>query len=184
MHVYRMMNMLKKNKNTLLAASALCVIGAWEINAQDVPIDDQNMKVIKYAERAPVQGSSKYFTGSVTVDSPFASEAEDAYRGAIVNFDAGARAAWHSHPLGQTLIVISGRGFVQKEGEAAQEIVPGDVVWIPKNVKHWHGAAPDSSMSHVAIVEEVDGSATAWMEHVSDGEYEASTKKHIVSPSD
>ena len=91
--------------------------------------------------------------------------------GASVTFEPGARTAWHTHPLGQTLFVLSGVGRVQKLGEPVQEIKPGDTVWIAPGEKHWHGAAPDVAMSHIAIQEAVDGVAVTWMEHVSDADY-------------
>ncbi len=130
---------------------------------------EKSVRVIR--KTAPVSGSTDKFTGDVTVESLFASESIDSYRGGIVNFEAGARTAWHIHPYGQTLIVISGRGLVQSEGEASQEIVPGDVVWIPANERHWHGAAPDSPMSHVAISSPRDGATVEWHEHVTDEQY-------------
>jgi 4-carboxymuconolactone decarboxylase len=129
----------------------------------------KSVKVIRNGK--PTKGSADYFTGHVTVESRFLSEKPDSYRGGIVNFDAGARTAWHTHPFGQTLIVISGRGLVQSEGEAAQEILPGDVVWIPPNERHWHGAAPNGPMSHVAISAPSNGSTVEWMEHVNDEQY-------------
>jgi quercetin dioxygenase-like cupin family protein len=126
----------------------------------------KSVKVIR--KGAPTNGSPDYFTGDVTIESRFSSEIPDSYGGAIVNFEDGARTAWHTHPLGQTLIVISGRGLVQSEGENAQEILPGDVVWIPANERHWHGAAPNSPMSHVAISVPCNGGTVDWMEHVDD----------------
>ncbi|MCW5552185.1 MAG: carboxymuconolactone decarboxylase family protein [Verrucomicrobiae bacterium] len=129
----------------------------------------KSVKVIK--NKAPTKGAAAHFTGNVTVESQFASEILNGYRGAIVTFDAGARTAWHSHPLGQTLIVVSGRGLVQSEGDAVQEILPGDVVWIPPNELHWHGAAPDSPMSHVAISDPLNDSTVKWMEPVSNEQY-------------
>ncbi|APG23970.1 (R)-mandelonitrile lyase [Syntrophotalea acetylenica] len=128
-----------------------------------------SVKVIK--NQAPTKGSEDYFTGNVTVESRFSSETPDSYRGGIVNFEPRARTAWHTHPFGQTLIVISGRGLVQSEGDAIQEILPGDVVWIPANERHWHGATPDSPMSHVAISDPMNGSTVEWMEHVRDEQY-------------
>lgn len=129
----------------------------------------KSVKVTKNG--APTKGAAGYFTGNVTVESRFASEIPNGYRGAIVKFEAGARTAWHSHPLGQTLIVVSGRGLVRSEGEAVQEILPGDVVWIPPNERHWHGAAPDSPMAHVAISDPVNDSTVKWMEPVSNEQY-------------
>lgn len=122
---------------------------------------------------APVTAPSDHFTGKATVASRFKSEASGSYAGGIVNFEQGARTAWHTHPAGQSLIITSGRGLVQSEGEDIQEVYPGDVVWIPANERHWHGAAPDSAMSHVAISEPLNDSTVSWMEQVSDGEYMA-----------
>ena len=104
----------------------------------------------------------------MTIDSPFASKASGSYSGGIVTFQVGARTAWHTHPAGQTLIVLTGRGLVQSEGDPVQEIQPGNVVWIPADVRHWHGAAPNDAMSHVAIAEPVNGSTVTWMEQVND----------------
>lgn len=117
-----------------------------------------------------VVASSDYFSGKATVEARFKSEATDKYRGGIVNFDKGARTAWHTHPAGQTLIITAGRGLVQSEGADIQEVGPGDVVWIPANSRHWHGATADSFMSHVAISEPVAGATVAWQEKVSDEE--------------
>lgn len=129
----------------------------------------KSVKVIKSGP--PTTGAADHFTGKVTVESRFASEIPNGYRGAIVMFEAGARTAWHTHPLGQTLIVISGRGLVQSEGHSAQEILPGDVIWIPPNERHWHGAAPDSPLSHVAISAPLNDSTVEWMEPVTDEQY-------------
>jgi len=135
------------------------------------PPVNQTKSVTVIRNGKPTKGSADYFTGHVTVESRFSSEIPNSYRGGIVNFEAGARTAWHTHPLGQTLIVISGRGLVQSEGEAVQEILPGDVVWIPANERHWHGAAPNSPMSHVAISAPRNDSTVEWMEHVNDEQY-------------
>jgi 4-carboxymuconolactone decarboxylase len=129
----------------------------------------KSAKVIRKGQ--PTKGSADYFTGHVTVESRFSSEIPNSYSGGIVNFEAGARTAWHTHPLGQTLIVISGRGLVQSEGEVVQEIMPGDVVWIPANARHWHGAASNSPMSHVAISAPRNDLTVEWMEHVNDEQY-------------
>lgn len=118
------------------------------------------------------KGSAEWFTGTVRIDPLF--EAHDPARagGASVTFVPGARTAWHSHPLGQTLIVTAGCGRVQRWGGAIEEIRPGDVVWIPPGEKHWHGAAPTTAMTHIAIQEYLDGKAADWMEHVSDEQYQ------------
>ncbi len=113
------------------------------------------------------------FTGSARVDSPFQGSAPARISGARVLFSPGARTAWHTHPLGQTLIVTAGTGRVQRWGDAVDEIRQGDVVWIPPGQKHWHGGAPNSSMTHIAIAEQLDGKTVDWMEKVSDAQYGA-----------
>jgi quercetin dioxygenase-like cupin family protein len=117
------------------------------------------------------KGPAEYFTGNVRIDPLFAPPEPARAAGNAVTFEPGARTAWHTHPLGQTLIVIAGCGRVQRRGEPAQEIRPGDVVWIPAAEKHWHGAAPTTAMTHIAVQEQLDGKAVDWMEHVSDEQY-------------
>lgn len=119
------------------------------------------------------QGPAENFTGSVRVDPLFQANAPARASGSLVTFEPGARTAWHTHPLGQILIVTSGTGRVQRWGDPVEEIRQGDVVWIPPGQKHWHGAAPNSSMAHIAIVEQLDGKSVEWMEKVSDAEYGA-----------
>lgn len=116
-------------------------------------------------------GPAEYFTGKVRVDGRFQGSNGARVSGGIVTFEPGARTAWHTHPLGQTLIVTAGVGRVQQEGQAIQVIRPGDTVWIPPGVKHWHGAAAGNGMSHVAIAELLDGSAVQWLEQVSEEDY-------------
>ena len=158
---------LRDNVGAQVADNGAQVLG--EVLGKPVPA--ASSKTVKVTRKAtPVNASPEYFTGNVTIESRFASEASDSYGGGIVNFAAGARTAWHTHPAGQTLVVISGRGLIRSEGEAVQEILPGDVVWIPANVRHWHGAARDSALSHVAIAEPQNGSTVKWMEHVSDAQ--------------
>jgi 4-carboxymuconolactone decarboxylase len=118
-------------------------------------------------------GPAESFTGSVRVDQPFQAGAPGRVSGARVTFEPGARTAWHSHPLGQTLIVTSGVGRVQRWGDPVDEIRPGDVVWIPAGQKHWHGASPTTGMTHIAIVERLDGKSVDWMEKVADEQYGA-----------
>ena len=118
-----------------------------------------------------MQGPQEWFTGSVRLDPLFQNQAETRASGALVTFEPGARTAWHTHPAGQTLIVQSGLGLVQREGGPIEEIRPGDVVWFAPNEKHWHGASPKKAMSHIAIQEAVDGTAVTWMEHVNDEQY-------------
>lgn len=120
-------------------------------------------------------GAADHFTGRVRVDMPFRAEAPARVGGGLVTFEPGARTAWHTHPLGQTLIVTQGVGLVQRWGGPLQEIRPGDVVWIPPTEKHWHGATPSTAMSHLAISEQLDGKSVHWMEKVSDAQYRGST---------
>jgi len=124
--------------------------------------------------RASTQANPDYFTGTVRMD-PLISTPHPARLNAIsVTFEAGARTAWHTHPLGQSLIVTSGMGWVQKEGERIQTIRPGDVVWFEPGEKHWHGATATTAMTHIALQEALDGVAADWLEQVSDAEYSAS----------
>lgn len=116
-------------------------------------------------------GPSSNFTGAVRVDSRFSATAPATVGGATVTFEPGARTAWHTHPLGQTLIVTAGVGLVQHWGGDVQEIRPGDIAWIPPGVKHWHGATATTAMSHIAISEALDGKSVEWMEHVTDEQY-------------
>ncbi len=116
-------------------------------------------------------GPADYFTGTVRIDAPFQAGAPARVGGATVTFEPGARTAWHTHPLGQTLIVTAGIGTVQEWGRPAQTLRPGDTVWIPPGVKHWHGARADVAMTHIAIAEAVDGSPVTWMEPVTDAQY-------------
>ncbi|WP_136659422.1 cupin domain-containing protein [Nitratireductor sp. XY-223] len=131
------------------------------------------MDIFKAGSRPSGSGSADYFTGDVTTD-PIVSAAAPARVAALrVRFAPGARTAWHTHPLGQTLYVVSGAGLVQKEGEAAVRILPGDTVWIPPGEKHWHGATAGNAMAHIAIHEALDGSNVTWLEQVSDEDYAA-----------
>jgi quercetin dioxygenase-like cupin family protein len=134
------------------------------------------MDVKRNGSQPSEKGPEEYFTGSVRIDSPFQGSALARVGGAIVTFEPGARTAWHTHPLGQTLIVTSGCGWVQSEGGPKVEIRPGDVIWCPPGEKHWHGATPTTGMTHIAIVEQLDGKAVEWMEKVSDEQYQAALK--------
>lgn len=131
------------------------------------------MNIIPLGSQAPGKGPSDWFTGSVRIDPLFA--ANEARRGAAatVTFEPGARTAWHTHPLGQTLIVLSGLGRVQREGGPIQEIRPGDIVWFEPGEKHWHGAGPTTAMSHIAVHEHLDGKVVDWMEHVTPEQYQS-----------
>jgi len=129
------------------------------------------MKIVRSENLPKMPGPTDWFTGSVEVEMLFNSFDKDRVQGASVTFQPGARTAWHTHPLGQTLIVTAGIGRVQRWGGAIEEIRPGDVVWFEPGEKHWHGAAPDTAMTHTAIQEVEDGKAVDWMEKVSDAVY-------------
>ena len=129
--------------------------------------------VTRAGSQASYAGPAEWFTGTVRVDPLFVAPAPGTVSGALVTFEPGARTDWHTHPAGQMLVVTAGCGRVQQEGHAMQEIRPGDVVSIPANVRHWHGAAPTAAMSHIAVQEQRDGSAVTWMEKVSEAQYGA-----------
>ena len=127
---------------------------------------------IKRIEAQPTSnGPEEWFTGSVRIQPLFEAPNPARVRGASVTFAPGARTAWHTHPLGQTLIVTSGLGWTQREGGPIEEIRPGDVVWFAPNEKHWHGATPIKAMTHIAIQEALSGKVVVWMEHVTDKQY-------------
>ena len=133
---------------------------------------------IKRIDSQPTRkGQTEWFTGSVRIQPMFESPEPARARGASVTFEPGARTAWHTHPLGQTLIVTSGLGWAQRDGGPVQEIRPGDVVWFSPNEKHWHGATPTKAMTHIAIQEALDGKVVDWMEHVTDKEYLSGTQE-------
>jgi quercetin dioxygenase-like cupin family protein len=129
------------------------------------------MEIKPNGSQPSVQGPADWFTGTVRIDSPFAGIEPARVGGAIVTFEPGARTAWHTHPLGQTLIVTAGKGRVQRQGGPVEEIQPGDVVCFAPSEKHWHGAAATTAMTHIAIQEKLDGKVVDWMEKVSDEQY-------------
>ncbi|CAD7715384.1 hypothetical protein LMG31886_15050 [Xanthomonas hydrangeae] len=135
--------------------------------------EQQPIRVSKAGGVASAVGPAGYFTGKVRIDAPFQTDAPARVGGATVTFEPGARTAWHTHPLGQTLIVTAGAGRVQEWGKPAQQIRPGDIVWIPPGVKHWHGANATVAMTHIAIAEAQDGSPVTWLEQVSEAQYAA-----------
>ncbi len=130
-----------------------------------------NVEIIRNGLRPSSKGPAEWFTGTVRIDPLFEAPAPARAAGASVTFEPGARTAWHTHPLGQTLIVTSGLGWVQREGGPVEEVRPGDVVWFPPGEKHWHGATPTTAMSHIAVQEKLNGSPVEWMEKVSDEQY-------------
>ncbi|MET3662924.1 (R)-mandelonitrile lyase [Aquamicrobium ahrensii] len=129
------------------------------------------MQITKAGTTPSAKGPADYFTGSVRIDAPFQAQAPARVGGATVTFEPGARTAWHTHPLGQTLIVTAGLGWVQREGGAVEEIRPGDIVWFEPGERHWHGATDRTAMTHIAIAESQDGSPVTWLEQVSEDQY-------------
>src|SRR5215469_6936626 len=126
------------------------------------------MEIQRTGSKASVKGPAEYFTGTVRVDPLFQANAPSRTSGGSVTFEPGARTAWHTHPLGQTLIVTAGCGWVQREGSPVEEIHPGDIVWFAANEKHWHGATATTAMTHIAIQENLNGKVVDWMEKVTD----------------
>ena len=160
------------NKSFFLGIS-LCAVAPFVSAAgpQGQAVAAPAQQITRAGEQAPTYGSADYFTGRARVDPLFsANEAIDAYA-AYVTFEPGARTAWHTHPLGQTLIVTQGRGWLQEWGKAAEILNQGDIAWIPPGVKHWHGASAQTAMTHIAIAESVNGSPVAWLEKVTDEQY-------------
>jgi len=129
------------------------------------------MDIKRAGSQPSTRGPSEWFTGTVRIDPLFQASDPARVGGASVTFEPGARTAWHTHPLGQTLIVASGCGWVQREGGQIEEIRPGDVVWFPPGEKHWHGATPTTAMTHIAIQESLNGKPVNWLEKVSDEQY-------------
>src|SRR5689334_17982050 len=140
--------------------------------APSSPGDDTGaVRIARVGSLPSGRGPADNFTGAVRVDRLFSATAPSRTSGGLVTFEPGARTAWHTHPLGQVLVVTAGMGWVQREGGPVEEIRPGDVVWIAPGVRHWHGATATTGMSHIAITEHLDGNVAEWMEKVSDEQY-------------
>jgi len=139
--------------------------------ARDQGEGGQKMDIKRCGSQPSAKGSAEYFTGAVRIDPLFQAHAPARAAGASVTFEPGARTAWHTHPLGQTLIVTAGCGLAQRWGGPIEQIRPGDVVWFSPGEKHWHGATPTTAMTHIAIQEQLDGKVVDWMEQVSDEQY-------------
>jgi quercetin dioxygenase-like cupin family protein len=135
------------------------------------------MEITRSGSKPSAKGPADYFTGSVRIDAPFETTAPARTSGATVTFEPGARTAWHTHPLGQTLIVIFGCGWAQREGGPVEQIRAGDIIWFPPGEKHWHGATPTTAMTHIAIGEALNGKVVDWMEKVSDAQYQIAPAK-------
>ena len=129
------------------------------------------MKIIRAGSTPSAPRPEDYFTGTVRIDPMLHADAPDRTSGAHVTFEPGAGTAWHTHPAGQTIIITFGRGWVQCEGGPIEEVTAGDVVFFPADEKHWHGASPNTAMSHIAIQESIDGTPVTWLENVSDADY-------------
>jgi len=156
-----------------LAALAAAGPAAAEVSTSAVATTRRNgtMEIKRIGSQPSGKGPADYFTGAVRIDPLFQAPEPARVRGASVTFEPGARTAWHTHPLGQTLIVTSGCGWVRREGGPIEEIRPGDVVWFQPGEKHWHGASPTTAMTHIAVQEALNGKVVDWMEKVSDEQY-------------
>jgi quercetin dioxygenase-like cupin family protein len=140
---------------------------------QQLLLQEVHMEIKRSGSQASHKGPADWLTGAVRIDPLFQANAPARAAGNSVTFEPGARTAWHTHPLGQTLIITAGCGWVQREGGPVEEVRPGDVVWFPPGEKHWHGASPTTAMTHIAIQESLDGKAVEWLEHVGDEQYHA-----------
>jgi quercetin dioxygenase-like cupin family protein len=129
------------------------------------------MQITRGGSQPSRKAPAEYFTGAVRLDPLFQTSDPARVQGASVTFEPGARTAWHTHPLGQTLIVTAGCGWVQRDGGPVEEVRPGDVVWFPSGERHWHGATSTTAMTHIAIQEALNGKTVDWLEHVSDEQY-------------
>lgn len=159
-------------KQLLLAALSFSLLGSAQNPSQDQkPGDTKTLTITRAGSQPSQKGPTEYFTDSVRIDPLFNPETPSDLMCAHVTFEPGARTAWHAHPRGQTLLVTSGAGRVQTWGGKVEEIRPGDVVRIPAGAKHWHGAAPTTGMSHIALHEQLDGKVVEWMEKVTDSQY-------------
>lgn len=158
-------------RNFVTIVISLCMLASG-VHSQTSK-DQGAIRIMRSGSQPSRQGPAENFTGSVRVDPLFQPNAPARASGSLVTFESGARTAWHTHPLGQILIVTEGTGRVQRWGDPIEEIRQGDVVWIPPGQKHWHGAAPTNSMAYIAIVEQLDGKSVEWMEKVSDAQYGA-----------
>jgi quercetin dioxygenase-like cupin family protein len=152
----------------LAASPLLARVAAGELIAYH---PEARMEILRCGSQPSRKGPADWFTGTVRIDPLFQAHEPARAAAASVTFEPGARTAWHTHPLGQTLIITAGCGRVQREGGPIEEVRPGDVIWFPPGEKHWHGAAPATAMTHIAIQEQLDGKVVDWLEHVSDEQY-------------
>ncbi len=167
--------MKKSILGIIFAASPFASAADSEGDAR-TPVSAVTQQITRAGEQADVTGPADHFTGLVRVVPLFPASEEIHASGAYVTFEPGARSAWHTHPAGQRLVVVSGVGLTQEEGKPIQEIHPGDVVWCPPGVKHWHGAAPTTAMTHFAVTGVVNAKSVEWKEKVTDDEYNAHSR--------
>jgi quercetin dioxygenase-like cupin family protein len=163
-------------RRIIAAAGSLAAVAAAGSAAAQIPTvmtqgRNGTMEITRGGSQPSRKGPAEYFTGSVRVDPLFQAPDPARVSGGHVTFEPGARSAWHTHPLGQTLIITSGLGWVQREGGPIEEVRPGDIVWFPPGLKHWHGATPTTAMTHIAIQESLNGKNVDWLEKVSDEQY-------------
>ncbi len=152
---------------------AVTAAGTDAVHARNLTKEERSetMQITRAGSQPSNKGSAEFFTGTVRIDPLFPVREPSRVSAASVTFEPGARTAWHTHPLGQTLIVTAGVGWVQREGGPVEEVRPGDVVWFPPSLKHWHGATPTTAMTHVAIQETMNSQNVDWMEKVSEEQY-------------
>ena len=165
---------LKGLSVAVIAGSGLSRFSLTEAAAESR--EEQRMEIKRVGSQRSTRGPAEWFTGTVRIDPLFQAGPPARVGGASVTFEPGARTAWHTHPLGQTLIVTAGLGSAQRWEGPIEEIRPGDVIWFPPGMKHWHGASATTAMTHIAIQEQLDGKAVDWLEHVSDEQYRARSK--------
>jgi quercetin dioxygenase-like cupin family protein len=164
---------MRSSKANLATVFAALLQSAPALHAQPPSAAVAGQDVTRAGTQASSAGPAEFFTGRVRVDPVWPANADITASGALVTFEPGARSAWHTHPKGQRLVVQSGIGLTQEWGKAVQVIRPGDVVWCPPGVKHWHGASPTTAMTHLAVTGTADGKAVTWMEKVTDEQYDA-----------
>lgn len=167
----------------LIAATAMSFCMLASVAQGQTAENPERIRITRSGSQPPRLAPAENFTGSVRIDSPFQGSAPARVYGARVTFEPDARTAWHTHALGQILIVTAGTGRVQRWGDPVEEIRQGDTVWIPPGQKHWHGASPNAAMTHIAIVEQLDGKSTDWMEKVTDAQYAASVATQAATSS-
>jgi quercetin dioxygenase-like cupin family protein len=176
------LKMLRRNFLTAMGAAVVIANSFPAIlrgqNTTTVQPKELDMEITRVGSQPSAKGPADWFTGTVRIDPLFQTKDPARAAGASVTFEPGARTAWHTHPLGQTLIVTAGVGWVQRERGPIEEVRPGDVVWFPPGLKHWHGARATTAMTHIAIQEALNGKMVDWMEPVTDQQYDAKIKSH------